>query len=59
MKYTVQISELISHNVNIEANTIEEAKQKAIDAYYDGEITLSTDDCVDGSVQFEVISETA
>ena len=55
MKYIVQISELLSHRIKVEAESVEQAKQQAINAYYDGDVVLTSDDYVDGSVQFEVI----
>ena len=59
MKYIVQITELLSHRITIEADSVEEAKQKIQDSYYKDDIELTADDYVDGSVQFEVISEMA
>ena len=59
MEYIVQITELLSHQITIEANSAEEAKQKIQDSYYNDDIELTADDYVDGSVQFEVISEMA
>ena len=55
MKYIVQISELLSHKVKVEADTFEQAKQQVMNAYYDGDVVLTSDDYVDGSLQFEVI----
>ena len=59
MEYIVQITELLSHQITIEASSVEEAKQKIQDSYYNDDIELTADDYVDGSVQFEVISEMA
>ena len=55
MKYIVQISEVLSHRIKVEADTAEQAKQQVINAYYNGDVVLTSDDYVDGSVQFEVI----
>ena len=55
MEYIVQITELLSHQITIEADTAEEAKQKIQDSYYNCDIVLTADDYVDGSVQFEVV----
>ena len=55
MEYIVQITELLSHQITIEANSAEEAKQKIQDSYYNDDIELTADDYVDGSVQFEVV----
>ena len=55
MIFTIQISELLNHKVNVEAETAEEAKQKIQDSYYNDDIELTADDYVDGSVQFEVV----
>ena len=55
MEYIVQITELLSHWITIEADSAEEAKQKIQDSYYKDDIELTADDYVDGSVQFEVV----
>ena len=55
MKYIVQISELLCHRIEIEADTAEQAIQKVKDDYYDSNIVLVANDYVDGSLQFEVI----
>lgn len=55
MEYIIQIIELLSHQITIEAETAEEAKQKIQDSYYNDDIVLTADDYVDGSVQFEVV----
>ena len=55
MEYIVQITELLSHRIAIEADSAEEAKQKIMNDYYNCDIVLTADDYVDGSVQFEVI----
>lgn len=55
MKYIVQISELLSHRVKVEAESVEQAKKQAMNAYYEGDVVLTSDDYIDGSVQFEVI----
>lgn len=55
MKYIVQISELLSHRIKVEAESVEQAKQQAINVYYNGDVVLTSDDYVDGSLQFEVI----
>ena len=55
MKYIVQISELLRHRIEIEADTAEQAIQKVKGDYYDSNIVLVADDYVDGSLQFEVI----
>lgn len=55
MKYTVQITELLSRNILIDAETEQEAKQKVVDAYYNSEIVLTADDYVDDSVQIAII----
>lgn len=55
-KYIVQVSELLCHRVEVEANSIEEAKAKIENEYYNNNLVLTADDYVDGSVQFEVLS---
>lgn len=54
MNYKIQITELLKHNVDVDADTVEEAKQKVMTAYYNN-IELTVDNYVDGSVQFEVL----
>ena len=55
-KYIVQVSELLCHRVEVEANSREEAKAKIENDYYNNNLELTSDDCVDGSVQFEILS---
>ncbi len=55
MKYTIQISELLSRKVIVEAESSESARQKVEDDYYNCGLVLSADNYVDGSVQFEVV----
>lgn len=55
-KYIVQVSELLCHRVEVEANSREEAKDKIENEYYSNNLVLTADDYVDGSVQFEVLS---
>lgn len=57
MKYIVQISELLSHSVEVEADTAEKARQQVMNDYYDGDIVLTEDDYVGGSLSFEVVGE--
>lgn len=56
MQYIVQVSELLCHRVEVEANSREEAKDKIENEYYSNNLVLTTDDYVDGSVQFEILS---
>lgn len=56
MKYKVQITELLRHTTEVEAETVDEARQQVMQDYYDNAIELTADDYVDGSVQFEVVS---
>ena len=44
MKYIVQISELLSHRVEVEAATAEQAKEQVQNDYCDGYIFLTEDD---------------
>lgn len=53
MKFTIQISELLTHNITVEAETAEEAKKKAQDNYYNVNIIFTADDYVDGSVHLK------
>lgn len=54
--YEIQISELLCHKVSVEANSQSEALNIISEQYYNGEIVLTADDYVDGSVQFEVVN---
>ena len=56
MKYIVQVSELLCHRVEVEANSREEAKAKVENDYYNNNLELTADDYVDGSVQFAILS---
>ena len=56
-KYIVQVSELLCHRVEVEANSREEAIEKIKDDYYNSKLVLTADDYADGSVQFEIIRE--
>ena len=56
MKYIVQVSELLCHKIEVEANSREKAKAKIENEYYNNNLELTADDYVDGSVQFEVLS---
>ena len=38
MKYLVQISVVDNGSVNVEADSVEEAKEKAEEAYYNGQV---------------------
>lgn len=55
MEYIVQITELLSRRIAIEADSAEEAKQKIMNDYYNCDIVLMVDDGDDCSVQFEVV----
>lgn len=59
MKYIVQISETLVKRVEVEADNYEEARYKVENDYYNNDIELTADDYVDGSVQFEIVSEKA
>ena len=55
-KYIVQVSELLCHRVEVEANFREEAKAKIENEYYNNNLVLTADNYVDDSVQFEILS---
>lgn len=55
MQYRIQITELLNKRLVVDANSAEEAKQKVEDAYYNGDVVLTADDYIDGSVQIEII----
>lgn len=57
MKYIIQVSELLTTQLEIEAETSEEAIQKVKDVYYDDDIVQASEDYAEGAVQFEVIDE--
>lgn len=50
-EYTIEIKEILSELVKVEANTFEEALSKIEEKYYSGKIVLdySSFDCVDFS----------
>lgn len=56
MKYIVQVSETLVKRVEVEADNYEEARYQVENDYYNNNIELTADDCVDGSVQFEILS---
>lgn len=57
IKYTVQISELLTQRLEVEAETAEETVQKVKDVYYDDDIVQASEDYAEGAVQFVVIDE--
>lgn len=54
-RFVVRLSELYATELDIEAETAEEALEKVKQGYYNGEICTDIDDYVDGSEQFEII----
>ena len=56
-RFVVRLSELYATELDIEAETTEEALGKVKQGYYDGEIHTDIDDYVEGSEQFEIIRE--
>lgn len=57
MKYLVEISETLQRKIVVEADSQDEARQKAEDMYYNSEIVLNADDIVDGLVGFTVVKK--
>ncbi len=53
-KYIVKISELLSREIEVEGESVSEAKQKVMEQYYKTNIVLSADDYVPCSVEFDV-----
>ncbi len=53
-KYIVTISELLSREIEVEGESVSEAKQKVMEQYYKTNIVLSADDYVPCSVEFDV-----
>ena len=56
-KFKVKIIEELSRDIVIEAESIEEAREKAEDAYRDGEIVLDYDDYLQMEIFVEKIEE--
>ena len=56
-KFKVKIIEELSRDIVIEAESIEEAREKAEDAYRDGEIVLDYDDYFQMEIFVEKIEE--
>ena len=56
-RFVIRLSELYETELDIEAETAEEALGKVKQGYYDGEIHTDIDDYVEGSEQFEIIRE--
>ena len=54
-RFVVCLSELYATELDIEAETAEEALEKVKQGYYNGEIHTDIDDYIDGSEQFEII----
>lgn len=54
-RFVIRLSELYETELDIEAETAEEALGKVKQGYYDGETHTDIDDYVEGSEQFEVI----
>lgn len=54
-RFVVRLSELYATELDIEAETAEEALEKVKQGYYNGEIRTDIDDYIDGSEQFEII----
>lgn len=57
MKYQINITEQLTKTVEVEAENVQEAIEKAKNSYYDGEegFILTGDDFVD--TEFEMIGE--
>lgn len=53
--YTVEIKEVLRRRVDIEAYSEDEAHDKVIDMYYDGDIVMDSDDVSDGETEFCVV----
>ena len=56
-RFIIRLSELYETELDVEAETAEEALKKVKQGYYDGDIHTDIDDYVEGSEQFEVIKE--
>lgn len=53
--YTVEIKETLRRRVDIEAYSEDEAHDKVMDKYYDGDIVLDSDDISDSETEFCVL----
>ena len=53
--YTVEIKEVLRRRVDIEAYSEDEAHDKVIDMYYDGDIVMDSDDVSDGETELCVV----
>lgn len=53
MKYYVSITETLNKIVSVEANSVEEAENKVAEKYHADEITLTSNDYIDGMVEVE------
>ena len=56
-RFIVRLSELYETELDVEAETADEALEKVKQSYYGGDIHTDIDDYVEGSEQFEVIKE--
>lgn len=53
--YTVEIKEVLRRRVEVEANNPDEAHDKVMDKYYDGDIVIDSDDVSDGETEFCIV----
>lgn len=53
--YTVEIKEVLRREVEIEAYSSDDAHDKVMDKYYDGDIVMDSDDVSDGETEFCVV----
>ncbi len=56
-KYEVTIYETLSRSVEVEANDVDEAREKVRNMYIDEEIVLDSSDYVDTEFEVETICE--
>ena len=56
-RFVIRLSELYETELDVEAETAEEALKKVKQGYYDVDIHTDIDDYVEGSEQFEIIRE--
>lgn len=52
-RYYVSITETLNKIVSVEANSVEEAENKVAEKYHADEITLTSNDYIDGMVEVE------
>lgn len=50
MKYIVEVKEILSREISIEAESKIQAENKVRSQYWDGDIKLTSNDCIESSI---------